>query len=180
MRAAVVYESMFGHTRDIAEAIALGLSIRDVEVDTLEVGSAAGLDLDRVDLLVVGAPTHALTLSRPESRASAAEQTDDPLVSEGPGLREWLAELPQAPRGRRAASFDTHVDKPIPGSAARAARRRLRRLGYRLVAPAESFYVGGTTGPLIEGEATRARAWGARLAADIGASGERGATTIDG
>ena len=173
MRVAVVYESMFGNTRTIAEGIALGLSIHDLEVEVVEVGEAHPGLPDEVDLLVVGGPTHALSLSRGETRASAAEESEEPLVSAGLGLREWLDELPPG-RGRRVATFDTHIDKPVPGSAAKAARRRLRRRGFRPLVPAESFFVSDVTGPLLAGEVERARAWGTRLAASIGANGPRG------
>ncbi len=170
MRAMIVYESMFGNTRDVAEAVALGLSIHGVEVETTEVGQAdPGLDR-HLDLLVVGAPTHALSLSRPQTRGSAAEESDEALVTTGDGLREWLELLPKG-EGLRAAAFDTHVDKRIPGSASKAARRRLRRRGYRPVVPAESFFVSDLQGPLVDGEVERARAWGTRLATAIGANG---------
>lgn len=173
MRAMIVYESMFGNTRDIADAVALGLRIHDVEVTAVEVGEAsAGLSGD-LDLLVVGAPTHALSLSRTQTRESAAEQAEEPLVSAGTGVREWLETLPKG-AGRRVATFDTHVDKKIPGSASKAARKRLRRLGFRPVVPAESFYVSDMQGPLVDGEVERARAWGTRLAVAIGANGQTG------
>ena len=65
-----------------------------------------------------------------------------------------------------AAAFDTRIDKPrVPGSAARAAEKRLRRLGFRFVAAAESFYVTGTKGPLVPGEVERARLWAEQVAA---------------
>jgi hypothetical protein len=169
VRAMIVYESMFGNTRDVADAVALGLRIHGLDVSTVEVGQAS-VDLpDDLDLLVVGAPTHALSLSRTQTRESAAEQAEGPLVSTGPGVREWLERLPKDD-GRRVATFDTHVDKKIPGSASKAARKRLRRLGFRAVAPAESFYVSDVQGPLIDGELERARAWGTRLATGIGAN----------
>lgn len=163
MRAVVAYESMFGNTRSIAEAIAIGLSTQGVDVEASEVSSTSPrLDPD-VDLLVVGAPTHAFSLSRAETRASAAEQASSALVSPGIGLREWLEQL--TPAGRLAvASFDTHADKKVPGSASRSAQRRLRRAGYRPLVAAESFYVTGMQGPLVAGELDRARAWGVTLA----------------
>lgn len=170
MRAVIVYESMFGNTQTIAEAVALGLSIHGIEVVHCEVGQAPPELVEDHDLVVVGAPTHALSLSRTESRASAAEQATAPLVSPGEGIREWLERLP-AGDGRHIATFDTHIDKRIPGSASKAARRRLRRLGYRPVAPAESFFVSDMQGPLVDGEVERARAWGVRLAMAIGATG---------
>ncbi len=57
--------------------------------------------------------------------------------------------------------FDTSIRKPnLPGSAARGAQKRLKRLGYRIVMPAEIFHVEDTTGPIADGEIERARAWG--------------------
>jgi hypothetical protein len=159
MRALVAYESMFGNTQAIADAIVQGLSGR-MRVEALEVGVAPTAIDDDVVLLVVGGPTHAFGLSRPRTRQDAARQATAGLVSRGPGLREWLTSL-KAPAGVAAAAFDTRISKPrLPGSAARAAEKRLRRLGLRMVAPAESFYVEGTSGPLLEGEQERARRWG--------------------
>ena len=61
------------------------------------------------------------------------------------------------------------------GSAARAAEKRLRKLGFRVVAPSESFYVTGTAGPLVEGETERARAWAEKLGERCeGRSNDRG------
>lgn len=51
----------------------------------------------------------------------------------------------------------------MPGSAARKAARRLQRKGLELAAPAESFFVSGVSGPLLEGELDRAREWGESL-----------------
>jgi flavodoxin len=67
MRALVVYESMFGNTQAIANAIVQGLSGR-MRVEALEVGVAPATIDDDVALLVVGGPTHAFGLSRPQTR----------------------------------------------------------------------------------------------------------------
>jgi Flavodoxin len=167
MRALVVYESMFGNTQVIAKAIAEGLSGR-MRVEALEVGVAPTTIDEDVVLLVVGAPTHAFGMSRPQTRQDAARQATARLVSRGLGLREWLTSL-QAPAGVGAATFDTRISKPrLPGSAARAAEKRLRRLGFRMVAPAESFYVEGTLGPLLEREQERARQWAQSVGSRIG------------
>jgi hypothetical protein len=79
-------------------------------------------------------------------------------------LREWLTGLQGPSPTTVAAAFDTRVARPrVPGSAARRAERRLRRLGYRILRPAASFWVTGTKGPLDDGELERARRWGAAL-----------------
>jgi hypothetical protein len=71
---------------------------------------------------------------------SAAQQAEDGLVSTGIGLREWLG-----------------------------AEKRLRRLGFRVLARSQSFFVEGTTGPLVRGERERARRWGEELAVGLAA-----------
>ncbi len=67
MRALIVYESMYGNTRAVAEAIAEGWGdgaavqhVRDVEGPR-----------DDVDLLVVGGPTHIHGMSTAPSRQMA-------------------------------------------------------------------------------------------------------------
>jgi len=162
MRALVVFESMFGNTETIARAVADGLAAH-LGVEVVEVGVAPTLIGDDVDLLVVGGPTHAFGLSRPQTRRSAAEQAERGVISAGIGLREWLGAL-RCRSTVAAATFDTRVRTPhLPGSAARGAQKRLRRLGLRSAAEAESFFVLGTPGPLMAGEVERARRWGDRL-----------------
>lgn len=161
MRAAVVYESMFGNTRAVAEAIAETLSER-MAVDLWEVGEApTAIDAD-IGLVVVGAPTHAFSLSRPSTRAEAAGMAPEGLVSNGIGVREWLAAVKPAP-GTQAVAFDTRVSLFVPGSAARAATRRLRKAGFRIVARSASFLVQDTAGPLRPDELEHARRWAAAL-----------------
>ena len=167
MRALVVVESVFGNTRRIAEEVARGLAHglgESGQVRVADVGDA-GDPLDGVDLLVVGGPTHAFAMTRMSTRRNAAEQAGGGAQPSETGLREWLATLAEAPMDVRAAAFDTRVDRPrLPGSAAAGVARRLRRLGYDLVARPETFRVSGTQGPLCEGELGRARAWGAGIA----------------
>jgi hypothetical protein len=163
MRALIVFESMFGDTQLIAKAIAAGLSSR-VDADVVEVGAAPPALGAEVDLLVVGGPTHAFGMSRPSTRQDAANQAEHSVVSTGIGIREWLHALQHPFRSGAAAAFDTRINKPrVPGSAARGAEKRLRRLGFRIAAPAHSFYVAGTPGPLVKGELERAHRWGREL-----------------
>lgn len=159
MDAAVVYESELGNTRAVAEAVADGMR-RGLEVELLDVGSAPlPHELD-VELLVVGGPTHALGMSRPSTREDAAKRGGRVVDR---GIREWLADSQAL--DVRAAAFDTHVRRPnLPGHAGRKAAKVLQRLGARLVAAPESFYVQDAEGPLLPGELDRARAWGAELA----------------
>jgi hypothetical protein len=62
---------------------------------------------------------------------------------DGGGLPQRPADRRPLPRRRVGArGVPSRIDKPrVPGSAARGAEKRLRRMGFRVVAPAESFYV---------------------------------------
>src|SRR5205085_1582385 len=118
MRAVVVYESMFGNTRTIAEAVADGLS-GYLPVDVVEVGTAPEVIPGDVGLLVVGGPTHAFGLSRPDTRRTALGQAGRDLAPARTGLREWLAGLRFTLTGTAVATFDTRISRPrLPGSAA--------------------------------------------------------------
>jgi hypothetical protein len=160
--AVVVCESMFGNTRAVGEAIAGTLAAHFDRVEVLDVADAPAT-FDDVSLLVVGAPTHAFGMSRPSTRQAAGEQGAGIAAAAGRGVREWLATLDRPSVPVRAAVFDTRVGSPrVPGSAARAVRRRLARLGFDVVAHV-SFAVAGTPGPLAEHELDRAAHWAAAL-----------------
>lgn len=176
MNALVVYESMYGNTRRIAEAVARGLGGAAVRV-----GAADPAAVAVADLLVVGGPTHIMGMSRPKSREAARQAaSQDPALrlepdAAGPGLREWLASLDGA--GRAAAAFDTRLRMPgWIGHAAPRIARQLRRTGHRLVRPPASFFVSKQT-VLLDGELRRAEAWGAHLAAAVAPSAPAGSGT---
>ena len=73
MKALMVYESMFGNTAEIARAVSEGMA-PEMDVDLREVNDAPAAVTDSVDLMVVGGPTHAFSLSRASTRADAVRQ----------------------------------------------------------------------------------------------------------
>lgn len=175
MRAVVVYESMFGNTHMVAQAIASGLSER-MEVLVTPIGDATQDVVGDADLVVVGGPTHVHTMSRPSTRKAAAETARKPdsgleleADAESEGLREWLESLGHF--SASAAAFDTRIDAPavLTGRASKGIARRLRQHGWHLVVDPESFLV-TKDNHLEDGENTRARAWGASLAATVAAT----------
>lgn len=179
MEAAVVYESMFGMTHDVADAVAAGVAeaLPDARVLSLRVADATPDRLGTPDLLIVGGPTHMRGMTSGMSRKMAVsieEKADrgegqhqghglEPGI-QGPGLRDWFHGLSKGGAGRSAAAFDTRGDYgPMVGGAARGIARRLRSHGYDLVAEPEGFIVEGDAGQLRAGEVERARAWAAAL-----------------
>ena len=164
MKALIVYESMFGNTEDVAQAIAKGMG-DTVEVEVAEVSRAPASP--QVPMIVAGGPTHAFSMSRPNTRADAIKQGAPP-GREAVGLREWLQALPSGHHDDRLVTFDTRVAKArrLPGSAAKSAAKIARRHGYA-TETTESFYVHDVSGPLLTGEVERAEAWGRHLGASL-------------
>lgn len=170
MRALVVYESMFGNTERLAQAIGEELAAAGT-VEVINVDDAPRT-LDDIDLLVVGAPTHVFGLSRPQTRVDAASRWDTDPVTRGTGMRDWLELISPASSRTVAVAFATRMRKPrwLTGSAARSATRLLRRAGFGVDAP-EDFFVSGMLGPLFDGEIDRAHAWARELAEVVPAAG---------
>jgi hypothetical protein len=168
MRALIVYESMFGSTEEIAEAVAKGLRAW-VPTDVVEIAQAPTRVDDDVVLLVVGAPTHGHGMTRPATRAAAGRRASGSLVSNGGGAAEWLRHLPPSGGRVAATAFDARLDLPrwLAGSASARMARILQLHDYPVVAEPASFFVSSATGPVAEGEQSRAREWGAGLAAAV-------------
>ncbi|SDP38222.1 Flavodoxin domain-containing protein [Nakamurella panacisegetis] len=172
MHIVVVYESMFGNTRQVAEAIAD--SIRPVHsVWCQPVGSADPTIVSTADLLIIGAPTHAWSLSRPTTRQGAADQASEPDSHKqlepdatGIGLREWLER--EDPLPSRAAVFDTrrNISPLLSGRAGRAIKHLLHQHGVKVVAGPVSFLVDADN-QLVPGELERAASWGREITAHI-------------
>ena len=175
MRAVIVYESMYGNTHQIADAIGSGLET-GFDVTVAPVSHADPALLAGADLVVVGGPTHVHGMSRPRTRQAAVEAADkpaSPLHTEpdalSPGLREWIGSLDHYQV--KAAAFDTRMHGPaaLTGRASTGVARLLRAHGFEMIAAAESFLV--TKQDRLQPEETpRAREWGARLAATIAPS----------
>lgn len=167
---------MYGSTKAIAEAVGEGLAplgpVRVLEISALAAAPGGRTISPQLDLLVVGAPTHAFGLSRPNTRHDAASQAPEGrVISDGKGLREWLSEITLPMGGTRFAAFDTKVVRPsLPGSAGKGAHKALQRMGGRPVTDPRSFGVHGKAGGLIDGELEAAHAWGVELARLVGAS----------
>ncbi len=167
MKALVVYESMFGSTRTIAETIGSALSqhgsVRVVEVGTLAAESGGNIVTHDVDLLLVGGPTHTFGMSRPSTRAEAVRKYGS-AISTSVGVREWLEQV-RLPSGIHAAAFDTRVGtmRLASGAAGKGIDKLLARLGATMVTGPHSFLVKGMTGGLMDGQLTKAREWGNEL-----------------
>ena len=109
MKALVIFESMYGNTRAVANAVAESLG---PNVDVRPVHEAGGIPGD-LDLLVVGGPTHmhGLTTAMSRKMAVSAGKEDaahvEPGATEAPSLREWLRDLDARGCAAAAATSST-------------------------------------------------------------------------
>jgi len=154
LKALVVYDSVFGNTEKIAQAIAKGLG---AETQCLRAGAVTIAQLTAADTIIMGSPT----------RSFAAT----------PAMMSLLEAIPaDALAGKKVASFDTRIlmagikgllfkkiiDKG--GYAAPIIAEKLQSKGGILALPPEGFFVKGEEGPLVNGELERAEDWGKTLA----------------
>ena len=156
MRGMVVYDSLHGNTKQVAEAVA-GVLKAAGDVEARHVGEVEADELSSLDVLVVGAPTHVF---QPSSDA-----------------KKFLKSIPKAAlEDIRVAAFDTRISREdtdsgflsfmigLFGYAAKPMAESLKRKGGTLALPPEGFCVEDTEGPLKDGELERARAWARPLA----------------
>ncbi len=148
MKTLIVYFSKFGNTRRIAQAMAATFKqAGDTHAVSIEQLTAA--ELEGIDLVVMGSPTHGFTV--PEA------------------VRSALAVLPSGIlAGKSVVAFDTTV-RPWPLRLFRAAPKLLRQLsqlGGKPVAQPETFFVRtrstqgtGERDLLLEGQIDRAKDW---------------------
>lgn len=138
----IIFDSEYGNTREIAEAI--GTELRTAgPVDVVKIDSSGvAASTFEMDVLIVGGPTQAHGLS--------------------PHMREFLAHLPaESISGVEAAAFDTRLRgwRLVTGAASDGIAKQLQHLGAHLVVPPQTFVVTGKEGPLADEELTHAQQW---------------------
>lgn len=148
MKAVVIYDSVYGNTQKIAQAIGDGLT---GEVKVVPVGAMSASEVRSFDLLIVGSPVHG-------GRAT-------------PSIDAFLQQLPpHALEGKSVGAFDTRFEAEEQGIglrilmsviryAAERIARELAKKGGRLAAEPEGFIVEQKEGPLKQGELERASQW---------------------
>jgi flavodoxin I len=157
MKALIIYDSSFGNTEQIAQAIGNALASQE-DVKILRVSDVEPEQLTGLKLLLVGSPTQGF---RPTE-----------------AIRNFLGSIPMnGLRSVKVAAFDTRIsiddlESPILRFLARLLPLRyaakpissvLEEKGGELVIPPEGFLVKGTEGPLKEGELERASDWAKQI-----------------
>lgn len=153
MKAIIVYDSVFGNTEKVAQAVARGLG-GGQDVQLVRVSQAQAQMLAGVDVLLVGSPTRQFKAT--------------------PALTDFLKALPNGSlQGVKVGAFDTRIDmagvtswllktfvKMFGYAAEPLSALLVQKGGHQVVAPA-GFFVEKSEGPLRAGELERAAEWAA-------------------
>lgn len=153
MKTLIIYESVFGNTKQVAEAIGEALG---EDVLLLKPEEITAEHLEGLELLFIGSPTRAFTATE--------------------GVKKYLRSLGASSlSGVRVAAFDTRIDpsdvhnKFLPflmktfGYAAGTISKLAAKKGATQAASPEGFFVQDSEGPLKENEAKRAHEWASGL-----------------
>jgi len=151
VKALVVYDTVFGNTKQVALAIASAFG-DNPDALAVSVTEADSTCLDDIDLLVVGSPTRGFKPTE--------------------AIARFLRDLPErCLEGTTAAAFDTRISAEdiragvlrfivkSGGYAAPHISRGLSDRGARVIAAPEGFIVTASGGPLRSGECDRAADW---------------------
>lgn len=149
MKVFIIYDSKYGNTKTVAENILEGL--KQVEGIEAAVGYAKEADFQSLvcyHALIVGAPNH---MGRPSRTMKKFIDT--------------LAELDL--KAKNVAVFGTYSGRKRPVD--RAVKKLEITLGkklpnLKLLSPSLSVRVKGVTGPVVEGELTKSKEFGNRIA----------------
>ena len=158
--ALIIYDSVFGNTKLIAQAIADVLS-QEMNTHLVSVNDINPQNLEDIRLLIVGSPTR-------QFRAS-------------PAIMAWIKSLATVTlNGVKAAAFDTRIPEDqlksnkalnffswLIAYAADSISKALAKKGARIITVPMGFYVSGTEGPLVEGEFDRAAEWAKSLVKQV-------------
>ncbi|MHA1840034.1 MAG: flavodoxin family protein [Candidatus Ranarchaeia archaeon] len=135
MTAIVIYDTKFGTTQKVAEAIAQILN-----ADLLKASDVDVKKLNDYDAMVFGCPTQIWNISG--------------------GMRDLFKRMQgKSFTGKTAVAFDTKINSRFAGSAAKKIEGKLRKLGFTLAMSAVSFFVTGQEGPLADGELDKTQAF---------------------
>ena len=137
MKTLVIYDSTYGNTKKIAEAISNELG-KDSRV--LSVSDFNAKDLEGISLIVVGSP---IIGWKPSEK-----------------MRDFLSDLSEGQlKGIKAAVFDTRIRNFMSGDALKKISKELIGAGALVSVKPHAFYVKGAEGPLFDGEIEKAIEW---------------------
>jgi len=149
MKVLLVYDTVspMKVTAKVAETIRQALKEQGIEVDSFYVKDVDRATVKNYDCLIAGSPTMYFKASS--------------------GIMQFLNSFSDKEfSGKAATTFDTQLQTRFSGNAAEGIQKKLKKLGYRMIAPPFVAYVEGKMNnmQLKEGEADKAKNWAQEVA----------------
>lgn len=147
IKAIVIYDTRHGNTKTVAEGIVQGIGASGgIETELCFVEDVEMERIPEYDIVVIGAPNH---YGKPS-------KTTKEFVKK---LKELELE------GKKFAAFDTCLRRQ-EGKAFGWIEKRMRRMfrSSQVISPGLSILVGGTKGPILEGELPKCEKFGKMIA----------------
>jgi flavodoxin len=138
VRALVLYHSLYGNTKTVAQSLAKGISESGVETICESIDAFSVERIREFDLIAIGSPTHILRPSK--------------------DMMLYLQKLESLDlKGKIGFSFDTRNESRmnrrslsiLENSAARTIESRMKRMKMTIMRSRESALVEGREGPLL-------------------------------
>jgi flavodoxin len=148
----VVYDTVSPQnlTAKIAETICEDLKDKGIAAESTFIKNVNQSTIKNYDCLIVGAPTMYFRVTS--------------------GMMHFLKSLPDKDfSGKLAAAFDTQLQKWYSGNAAEGIEKKLKKLGFKIVAPSLLAYVEGKTDNwrLLDGKLEKTKKWAQEVANTI-------------
>jgi len=144
----IVYESKYGNTKKVAETIAEGMKVSEIEPVFQNPKEVDLKTLGEVDAILIGSPNHMGNATR--------------------GIRKFIDSLGKLDlKGKLITVFDTCFEKDFE----KAVKKMEKRIGEKVpgvnVFPGLSVRVEGTKGPITGGELPRCKEFGEKVAQQV-------------
>ncbi len=148
MKALVIYDSQYGNTEKIAQAIGAGIG---EEAKVMKVSDVKIEDIAAYSYVIIGSPTQGGRMTV--------------------NMKLFLDNLPaDALQGKRFAAFDTRMKSffvKMFGWAAAKIEAYIKDKGGNTTAQPQGFFVKSAKGPLVDGELEKATIWAKSIVAGV-------------
>lgn len=146
MKALVIYDTIYGNTKQVAEIIAESLNnhSQQIKAEAKFVSHISINDLQDSQLIILGSPTHYWKETRK--------------------IREFILSFSRLRLKPYFACFCTKLQGSLSGSAANKLDMNVRKLGFTTISEPLNIYVESFKGPLKSGEKQTAERFASFLA----------------
>jgi flavodoxin len=147
----VVYDtgSVNRNTERVANTMSEVLKEKGFEVDCLYVKDVDPASVKNYDFVLAGGPTQWMKATRPIMQFLEKSAKDEFS-------------------GKLAAAFDTQLQAPLSGNAAKGIEKRLKKLGFKIITPPLAIYVEGKMNVrLKDGELEKTKKYAEELASKL-------------